>query len=140
VTLILCRLTIKHSIFSTNFYSVFLLKKHLYCFLLPTSNLCIVSFYVFGDTHCFPLCVWCIIHTVSFCAPGEYALFHYVHLVNTLFHSVHLVNTHCFLLCIWIKRTTFGQYELSHWGLLDRSTALYFYKRLKTSLHKPRGN
>ncbi len=26
------------------------------------------------------------------------------------------------------------------WGLLDRSTALYFYKRLKTSLHKPRGN
>jgi hypothetical protein len=25
-------------------------------------------------------------------------------------------------------------------GLLDRSTALYFYKRLKTSLHKPRGN
>ncbi len=26
------------------------------------------------------------------------------------------------------------------WGLLDRSTALYFYKQLKTSLHKPRGN
>jgi hypothetical protein len=26
------------------------------------------------------------------------------------------------------------------WGLLDRSTARYFYKRLKTSLHKPRGN
>jgi hypothetical protein len=25
-------------------------------------------------------------------------------------------------------------------GLLDRSTALYFYKQLKTSLHKPRGN
>ncbi len=25
-------------------------------------------------------------------------------------------------------------------GLLDRSTALYFYKGLKTSLHKPRGN
>ncbi len=25
-------------------------------------------------------------------------------------------------------------------GLLDRSMALYFYKRLKTSLHKPRGN
>ncbi len=25
-------------------------------------------------------------------------------------------------------------------GLLDISTALYFYKRLKTSLHKPRGN
>ncbi len=25
-------------------------------------------------------------------------------------------------------------------GLLDRSTALYFYKRLKTSLHKPGGN
>ncbi len=25
-------------------------------------------------------------------------------------------------------------------GLLDRSTARYFYKRLKTSLHKPRGN
>jgi hypothetical protein len=25
-------------------------------------------------------------------------------------------------------------------GMLDRSTALYFYKRLKTSLHKPRGN
>jgi hypothetical protein len=24
--------------------------------------------------------------------------------------------------------------------LFDRSTALYFYKRLKTSLHKPRGN
>jgi hypothetical protein len=27
-----------------------------------------------------------------------------------------------------------------HRGLLDRSTARYFYKRLKTSLHKPRGN
>ncbi len=26
------------------------------------------------------------------------------------------------------------------WGLLDRSTALYFYKQLKRSLHKPRGN
>jgi hypothetical protein len=25
-------------------------------------------------------------------------------------------------------------------GLLDRITARYFYKRLKTSLHKPRGN
>jgi hypothetical protein len=25
-------------------------------------------------------------------------------------------------------------------GLLDRSTARYLYKRLKTSLHKPRGN
>jgi hypothetical protein len=25
-------------------------------------------------------------------------------------------------------------------GLLDRSTAQYFYKRLKTSLHKPRVN
>ncbi len=25
-------------------------------------------------------------------------------------------------------------------GLPDRSTALYFYKRLKTSLHKPKGN
>jgi hypothetical protein len=25
-------------------------------------------------------------------------------------------------------------------GLLDRSTALYFYKQLKTSIHKPRGN
>jgi hypothetical protein len=25
-------------------------------------------------------------------------------------------------------------------GLLDRSTALYFYKRLKTNLHKPKGN
>jgi hypothetical protein len=25
-------------------------------------------------------------------------------------------------------------------GLLDKSTARYFYKRLKTSLHKPRGN
>ncbi len=25
-------------------------------------------------------------------------------------------------------------------GLLDRSTARYFYTRLKTSLHKPRGN
>jgi hypothetical protein len=25
-------------------------------------------------------------------------------------------------------------------GLLDRSTALYFYKRLKTSTDKPRGN
>ncbi len=25
-------------------------------------------------------------------------------------------------------------------GLLDRSTARYIYKRLKTSLHKPRGN
>jgi hypothetical protein len=25
-------------------------------------------------------------------------------------------------------------------GLLDRSTARYFYKRLKTRLHKPRGN
>ncbi len=25
-------------------------------------------------------------------------------------------------------------------GLLDRSTARYFYKQLKTSLHKPRGN
>jgi hypothetical protein len=25
-------------------------------------------------------------------------------------------------------------------GLLDRSTARYFYKRIKTSLHKPRGN
>ncbi len=29
---------------------------------------------------------------------------------------------------------------LKNWGLLDRSTALYFYKRLKTSLHKPRGS
>jgi hypothetical protein len=29
---------------------------------------------------------------------------------------------------------------LSIRGLLDRSTARYFYKRLKTSLHKPRGN
>jgi hypothetical protein len=30
---------------------------------------------------------------------------------------------------------------VAHWGgLLDRSTARYFYKRLKTSLHKPRGN
>jgi hypothetical protein len=27
-----------------------------------------------------------------------------------------------------------------HWGLLDRSTARYFYKWLKTSLHKPTGN
>ncbi len=26
------------------------------------------------------------------------------------------------------------------WGLLDRSTARYFYKQLKTSLHKPTGN
>jgi hypothetical protein len=26
------------------------------------------------------------------------------------------------------------------WGLLDRSTALYFYKQLKTSIHKPIGN
>ncbi len=26
------------------------------------------------------------------------------------------------------------------WGMLDRSTARYFYKRLRTSLHKPRGN
>ncbi len=26
-----------------------------------------------------------------------------------------------------------------NWGLLDRSTARYFYKRLKRSLHKPRG-
>jgi hypothetical protein len=25
-------------------------------------------------------------------------------------------------------------------GLLDRSTAGYFYERLKTSLHKPTGN
>jgi hypothetical protein len=28
---------------------------------------------------------------------------------------------------------------LHGWGLLDRSTARYFYKRLKTSLHKLRG-
>jgi hypothetical protein len=28
----------------------------------------------------------------------------------------------------------------SSWGLLDRSMARYFYKRLKTSLHKPRGH
>jgi hypothetical protein len=35
-----------------------------------------------------------------------------------------------------------GSYSngLSVRGLLDRSTSLYFYKRLKTSLHKPRGN
>jgi hypothetical protein len=26
------------------------------------------------------------------------------------------------------------------WGLLDRSTARYVYKRLKASLHKPTGN
>ncbi len=30
--------------------------------------------------------------------------------------------------------------QLTWGGLLDRSTALYFYKRLKTNLHKPRGN
>jgi hypothetical protein len=37
--------------------------------------------------------------------------------------------------------TTFHRsfYEVEKWGLLDRSTARYFYKRLKTSLHKPRG-
>jgi hypothetical protein len=29
--------------------------------------------------------------------------------------------------------------QSSYRGLLDRSTARYFYKRLKTSLHKPRG-
>jgi hypothetical protein len=29
---------------------------------------------------------------------------------------------------------------ISSRGLLDRSTARYFYKRLKTSLHKPRDN
>jgi hypothetical protein len=28
----------------------------------------------------------------------------------------------------------------SGWGLLDRSTAGYFYKQLKTSLYKPTGN
>jgi hypothetical protein len=28
---------------------------------------------------------------------------------------------------------------LIKWGLLDRSTARYFYKRLKSSLHKPTG-
>jgi hypothetical protein len=33
-----------------------------------------------------------------------------------------------------------GQPEWVSWGLLDRSTALYFNQRLKTSLHKPRGN
>jgi hypothetical protein len=31
----------------------------------------------------------------------------------------------------------FGRVER---GLLDRSTAQYFYKRLKTSVHKPTGN
>jgi hypothetical protein len=30
--------------------------------------------------------------------------------------------------------------ELRYGGLLDRSTTRYFYKRLKTSLHKPRDN
>jgi hypothetical protein len=29
---------------------------------------------------------------------------------------------------------------MNFWGLLDRSTARYIYKRLETSLHKPRGN
>jgi hypothetical protein len=41
------------------------------------------------------------------------------------------------------NRATLTQTNTSRkytWGLLDRSTALYFYKRLKTSLHKPRGN
>ncbi len=33
-----------------------------------------------------------------------------------------------------------GYNQVGFRGLLDRSTARYFYKRLKTSLHKPRGN
>jgi hypothetical protein len=36
--------------------------------------------------------------------------------------------------------TQTNTYRKYTWGVLDRSTALYFYKRLKTSLHKPRGN
>jgi hypothetical protein len=45
---------------------------------------------------------------------------------------------------ILVKREDFLEREdaavTREGGLLDRSTALYFYKRLKTSLHKPRGN
>ncbi len=32
------------------------------------------------------------------------------------------------------------KFILTTWGLLDRSTTRYFYKRLKTSLHKSTGN
>jgi hypothetical protein len=42
-----------------------------------------------------------------------------------------------------LRRSQTGSWRsntVSEWGLLDRSTARYFYKRLKTSLHKPRGN
>ncbi len=35
---------------------------------------------------------------------------------------------------------TFTAYSIRRlWGLLDRPTARYFYKRLKTCLHKPTG-
>jgi hypothetical protein len=30
--------------------------------------------------------------------------------------------------------------KMASWGLLDRSTTRYFYKQLKTSLHKSTGN
>jgi hypothetical protein len=38
------------------------------------------------------------------------------------------------------RTTRTGQPEWVSRGLLDRSTAQYFYQRLKTTLHKPRGN
>jgi hypothetical protein len=40
---------------------------------------------------------------------------------------------------IWALAAETG-FMLFKGGLLDRSTARYFYKRLKTSLHKPRDN
>jgi hypothetical protein len=39
-----------------------------------------------------------------------------------------------------VEEVGFAMREELKGGLLDRSTAPYFYKRLKTSLHKPRGN
>jgi hypothetical protein len=41
-----------------------------------------------------------------------------------------------------VKNTCWDVYDFQNFyrGLLDRSTSRYFYKRLKTSLHKPRGN
>jgi hypothetical protein len=41
---------------------------------------------------------------------------------------------------ITLLRNLAHHYEETAGGLLDRSTARYFYKQLKTSLHKPRGN
>ncbi len=70
--------------------------------------------------------------------PFPFSFFYYLlsaHLISLSSLDLRPAFLSSFLL--YIKLLTF--HSLTR-GLLDRSTGRYFYKRLKTSLHRPRGN